>query len=61
MAGRDSGEPHRTSTPLELFFDLCFVVAVAQASGSLHAALETGDPVTGVLRFALVFFTIWWA
>lgn len=61
MAGRDSGEPHRTSTPLELFFDLCFVVAVAQASGSLHRALESGDHATGVLRFALVFFTIWWA
>ncbi|WP_405477325.1 low temperature requirement protein A [Streptomyces sp. NBC_00009] len=61
MPGRDPGEPRRTTTSLELLFDLCFVVAVAQASGSLHKALSDGEYATGVLRFALVFFTIWWA
>ncbi|MFE7400107.1 low temperature requirement protein A [Streptomyces sp. NPDC057557] len=61
MPGRDPGEPHRTATSLELLFDLCFVIAVAQASGSLHEALTDGEYATGVLRFALVFFTIWWA
>ncbi|MGW6060955.1 low temperature requirement protein A [Streptomyces sp. NPDC055189] len=61
MAGRDPGEPHRSATPLELFFDLCFVVAVAQASEGLHEALAHGHHLAGVLRFALVFFTIWWA
>jgi low temperature requirement protein LtrA len=61
MMGRDPGEPHRSATSLELFFDLCFVVAVAQASASLHGALTEEDYGTGALRFGLVFFTIWWA
>jgi low temperature requirement protein LtrA len=61
MTGRDPAEPHRSATPLELFFDLCFVVAVAQASHSLHAALAHGDYALGTLRFLLVFFTLWWA
>lgn len=61
MPGRDPGEPRRTTTSLELLFDLCFVVAVAQASGKLHEALTDGQYAGGVLRFALVFFTIWWA
>ncbi|MBX7553896.1 low temperature requirement protein A [Streptomyces sp. tea 10] len=61
MVGRDPGEPHRSATSLELFFDLCFVVAVAQASTSLRGALTAGDYAGGALRFSLVFFTIWWA
>ncbi|MFD8219127.1 low temperature requirement protein A [Streptomyces sp. NPDC059697] len=61
MVGRNPGEPHRSATSLELFFDLCFVVAVAQTSTSLHGALTAGDYAGGALRFALVFFTIWWA
>ncbi|MFF4487953.1 low temperature requirement protein A [Streptomyces sp. NPDC001544] len=61
MRGRDPGEPHRSATPLELFYDLCFVIAVAQASASLHTALTHGLYASGALRFALVFFTIWWA
>ena len=36
MSGRDPREEHRASTPLELLFDLCFVVAVAQAAAALH-------------------------
>ncbi|WP_413812507.1 low temperature requirement protein A [Streptomyces sp. OE57] len=61
MPGRDPGEPHRTATSLELLFDLCFVIAVAQASASLSTAVTGGHYVIGSLRFALVFFTIWWA
>ncbi|MCQ8193224.1 low temperature requirement protein A [Streptomyces rugosispiralis] len=61
MPGRDPGEPHRTATSLELLFDLCFVIAVAQASASLSTAVTGGHYITGSLRFALVFFTIWWA
>jgi low temperature requirement protein LtrA len=60
MTGRDPGEQHRASTPLELFFDLCFVVAVASAAAELHHGLAEGhfDAVAG---FALSFFAIWWA
>ncbi|MFL6113502.1 MAG: low temperature requirement protein A, partial [Catenulispora sp.] len=36
MRARSAEEDHRVSTPLELFFDLCFVVAVAQAAQPLH-------------------------
>ena len=36
MHPRSATESHRVSTPLELFFDLCFVVAVAQAATPLH-------------------------
>ncbi|MPY31271.1 low temperature requirement protein A [Streptomyces adustus] len=61
MMGRSSDEQHRSATSLELFFDLCFAVVVAQASASLHGTLTRGDFADGVLRFALVFFTIWWA
>jgi low temperature requirement protein LtrA len=61
MPGRDPGEPHRPATSLELLFELCFVIAVAQASGSLHEALTEGELASVALRFALVFFTIWWA
>ncbi|MFI9549517.1 low temperature requirement protein A [Streptomyces sp. NPDC052016] len=46
---------------MELFFDLCFVVAVAQASMSVHGALTVGDYASAALCFARVFFTIWWA
>ncbi|MEU0257075.1 low temperature requirement protein A [Streptomyces sp. NPDC006184] len=61
MGGRDPGEPHRTATSLELLFDLCFVIAVAEASRGLSAAVAGGHAGSGALRFALVFFTVWWA
>ena len=62
MLSRDTDEEHRASTPLELFFDLCFVVAVAQASGRLHHALLSGSGTGhGVGSFLMVFFAIWWA
>ncbi|MFD7511972.1 low temperature requirement protein A [Streptomyces sp. NPDC059853] len=61
MRGRDPGEEHRASTPLELLFDLTFVVAVSQAAAQLHHALAEGRTGPGLLGYAAVFFAIWWA
>lgn len=61
MTSRSPDEPHRAATPLELFFDLCFVVAVAQAAANLHHAISENHVGQGVLSFLLVFFAIWWA
>jgi low temperature requirement protein LtrA len=58
---RDPGEEHRTSTPLELFFDLTFVVAVSRASAALHHELATDHVAEGLVGFAGVFFAVWWA
>ncbi|MFI6575292.1 low temperature requirement protein A [Nocardiopsis sp. NPDC050513] len=61
MRPRGRDEPHRAATPLELFFDLCFVVAVAQAGARLVHALAEGHPALGVGGYLAVFFAIWWA
>jgi low temperature requirement protein LtrA len=61
MEPRDRQERHRTATPLELLFDLCFVVAVAQVADHLHHALVQGQIAGTVVRYGTVFFTIWWA
>ncbi|MER5612051.1 low temperature requirement protein A [Streptomyces sp. NPDC002215] len=61
MMARSRTEEHRASTPLELFFDLCFVVAVAQAGARLVHAVTEGHAVTGIGSYAAVFFAIWWA
>ncbi|MER0446298.1 low temperature requirement protein A [Streptomyces sp. Edi4] len=61
MTARNRHEHHRASTPLELFFDLCFVVAVAQAGARLVHALAEGHVLAGLAGYATVFFAIWWA
>ncbi|WP_330236024.1 low temperature requirement protein A [Streptomyces sp. NBC_00566] len=61
MVPRLSGERHRTATVLELFFDLCFVTAVAQTAAAFEHELAGGKVGHGVLGYALVFFAIWWA
>ena len=61
LLARSTDEEHRVSTPLELFFDLCFVVAVAQASNSLHHALAEDDLHQALVGYPIVFFAIWWA
>ncbi|MCB0086564.1 MAG: low temperature requirement protein A, partial [Caldilineaceae bacterium] len=48
MRARSPEEGHRAATPLELFFDLVFVVAIAQAGSSLHHALAEGHATQGV-------------
>ena len=61
MIARSPHEHHRVSTPLELFFDLVFVVAVARAAAGLHHAIGDLHVGAGLLGFAMVFFAIWWA
>lgn len=61
MRARDPHEPHRAATPLELLFDLTFVVAIAAVVPDLAHAIADGHPLEGVIGYAVVFFAIWWA
>jgi low temperature requirement protein LtrA len=61
MTARSPHESHRAATPLELFFDLVFVVAIAQAAGELHHAISEAHALDGLVGYAMVFFAIWWA
>ncbi|GAB3949384.1 low temperature requirement protein A [Streptomyces sparsus] len=61
MTARPRDEKHRSATALELFFDLCFVAAVAQAAVAFEHELAEGHIGHGILGYALVFFAIWWA
>ncbi|MGW1201129.1 low temperature requirement protein A [Streptomyces sp. NPDC002536] len=61
MTERGRDESHRAATPLELFFDLCFVVAVAQAGRQLVHALAEGHPQHGIFSYLMAFFAVWWA
>jgi low temperature requirement protein LtrA len=61
MVARTTDEEHRSATVLELFFDLCFVVAVASAASALHHEVTEDHVGDGVVGYATVFFAIWWA
>ena len=61
MAGRDIHESNRVSTPLELLFDLTFVVAVAAVASQLHHAVGEHHLAAGMLAFGTGFAAIWWA
>ncbi|WP_431280177.1 low temperature requirement protein A [Leifsonia poae] len=61
MTGRSTDESHRVSSPLELLFDLTFVVAIAQVSAQLAHKTEAGQALSGLGPYLMVFFAIWWA
>lgn len=61
LVPRSPTEAHRAATPLELFLDLCFVVAVAQAAASLHHAIAEDHVRTALIGYPMLFFAIWWA
>ncbi|MEU5870284.1 low temperature requirement protein A [Glycomyces sp. NPDC047369] len=60
IATRDHTEGHRQATWLELFFDLAFVVAVAQAALQFEHAAAEGHLGEGLLGYAFAFAAIWW-
>lgn len=57
----DVHEPHRTSTPTELFFDLTLAVAVSQAASWLRHSLDSRHFADAFVGFPLSFFAVWWA
>ena len=61
MIARAADEEHRASTPLELLFDLTFVVAVSRAAAELAHDVAAGHVGHAVVAYAMVFFGIWWA
>ena len=61
MIARDPQEHHRVASPLELFFDLVFVVAVSFSSSQLHHIESEGHLTTAIGSYLMIFFAIWWA
>ena len=61
MAGRNPHETFRAATPLELLFDLTFVIGFGVAASQLAHYLAEGHVGTGVFGFAFVMFAICWA
>ncbi|HHB80978.1 MAG TPA: low temperature requirement protein A [Aliiroseovarius sp.] len=61
MLVRDPGEHHRAATPLELFFDLVAVIAIASVTASLHHAVSAGHGAENIANFLFIFTGIWWA
>ena len=61
MQGRAVDEQHRAATPLELLFDLTFVVAVAQVAAELAHGIADDHAADALLSYLMVFFAIWWA
>lgn len=61
FAPRDPEEAHRAATPLELLFDLIFVVAIATAGQQLHHAMIEGHLWYALPTYCMVFFALWWA
>jgi len=57
---RDINEKNRTATPLELFYDLIFVVAIAHVAAAFHHDFAHNHIGHGVVSFIMVFMAIWW-
>jgi low temperature requirement protein LtrA len=60
MSGRDPSEQHRTATPLELLYDLTFVVAFGVAGQQFAHLLAEGHVAAGLIGFGIAVFAICW-
>ena len=61
MSGRDPAEAHRVATPLELLFDLTFVVAFGVAASELAHLLAEGHIRAGLIGFGFAILLVCWA
>jgi low temperature requirement protein LtrA len=61
MGGRDPHEAHRAATPLELFFDLTFVIAFGVAGSQFANEIAEAHFAAGLLGFAFTMFAVIWA
>jgi hypothetical protein len=58
MGGRDPHEVHRVATPLELLFDLTFIVSFGLAASQLAHALAEGHYAAAMIGFGFASFSI---
>ena len=58
MTGRDPHEQHRVATPLELLFDLTFVIAFGVAASEFSHMLAAGHVWVGFVAFIYATFAI---
>ena len=58
MQGRDPDEPDRAATPLELLFDLTFVIAFGTAANELAHFLAEDHVGAGIVGFCFAVFAI---
>jgi len=61
MSGRDPHERHRAATPLELLFDLTFVVAFGISASEFAHLLAEDHVGAGLKGFGFATFAICWA
>ena len=61
MGGRDPHEENRTATPLELLFDLTFVIAFGVAANELAYAIAEHHTTEGLIGFGFAAFSVSWA
>ncbi|HKP40781.1 MAG TPA: low temperature requirement protein A [Mycobacterium sp.] len=61
MSGRDPHEQHRVATPLELLFDLTFVVGFGIAASEFAHMLAENHIGAGLLGFSFATFAVCWA
>lgn len=61
LTARDPHEGHRTSTPLELLFDLVSVISIAAITAGLHHEISHGHGVSALPAFGFLFLAVWWA
>jgi low temperature requirement protein LtrA len=61
MLGRDPHEHGRVATPLELLFDLVFVVAIGQAASQFAHLLAEGHVAAATGAFVFSMYAVIWA
>ena len=61
MSGRDPDEMHRVATPLELLFDLTFVIGFGIAASEFAHQLAEDHVGAGLAAFIFATFSICWA
>ena len=61
MTGRDPRERGRTTTPLELLYDLTYVIAFAAAAEQLAHYIGDGHALPAIGAYAFAIFAVSWA
>lgn len=61
MTGRDPREPDRTTTPIELLYDLVYVIAFAAAADELAHQVVEGHVGSAVGAYLFAVFSVTWA